>query len=277
MRRLPETGAMAAALLLACSLARPARAQAADSLLVEVQLAGIGAVLVVGVMHGEMLSLPATPLYSLAGLGAPPRAVMTLQEIRDELQVEVVWSRQQMRVVLRDLRQALPASRARLDQLRAMASARAGTVYQGRYTGPFGSITVDDAGETLGELGYTSRYAQVRGSRSSRSGFAFNAAASPITPVWLTYSRTATGTWRAGARVALHKVWVSADYQMGRFGVDGAAAIGPLVVYASSRDRFAITWRGAVNVQVGHTGERSAMRVSFGPIDPSPATVPAVF
>ena len=257
--------------------AAPATAQHPDSVLVEVELAGIGAVVVVAEVQGATVRLPAAPVYRLAGLGPPPMASMTLDELRDVLQLEVVWAPRQLRLLLRDLHQALPASRNRLDQLRALAASRAGNVFQGRYTGPFGAVTVDDAGETLGELGYAARRAQVRATHSSRSGTTLQASVSPTPSIWLTSARLATGTWRLGARVAMESMWVSADYQMGRFGVDGAAAIGPLVLYASSRDRFALTWRGAVDVQLGHAGERSALRLSFGPVDPSPVSVPAVF
>lgn len=264
-------------LVLATVDSEKAAAQDIDSLLVEVELSGIGSRVLVAERDGAMLRLPAAPIYAMAGLNDPPAPVMSLEELGAALQVDVAWSPRQLRVLLRDLSHALPASRKRLDQLRALASARSGNVVQGSHLGPFGAVTADDDGELMGELGYALRRAQVRLSHSTRSGTAVQASVSPASPLWLSYARSAQGRWRLGARVAMHSAWVSADYQMGRFGIDGAAAIGPVVVYASSRDRFAVTWRGAVDVQVGHAGERSAVRVSFGPIDPSPASVPAVF
>ena len=254
-----------------------ATAQKPDSLLVVVRLDGVGSIMVMAGTEGSSLRLPAGPVYDLVGLGLPPLPEMTLDQLREELGVQVIWSPRQLQVLIRDVRQTLPASMARLDRLRALATTRAENGLQQSYAGPFGGLTLDDRGSALGELGYSQRWGQLRVSHSTRSGTSWSAAASPLSSLWLTYARSPLAGSRYGARLALEQGWVSGGYQMGRFGIEGAAALGPVVVYASSRDRFAITWRGSVDVQVGHTGERSALRVSFGPVDPSPVSVPMVF
>jgi hypothetical protein len=204
-------------------------------------------------------------------------AAASLEELEELLGVTVTWSPRQLLVTLQDPFATLPSSRARVDRLRAEAVGRGGGGVPGRYVGWFGGITVDHRREALADLGYALGWAQARVSHSTVSGTAWAASANPIRPLWLTYAQRSSGGSQVGARVVVPSGWVSADYRNRRFGVDGAAAIGPIVVYASTRDRFAVTWRGAVDVQVGHTGERSAVRVSFGPVDPSPISVPLVY
>ena len=251
--------------------------QSDDSLLVEIRLTGVGAVMVMAATEGATLRVPTAPIYALAGLDGPGPESLTLEALGTELGVEVGWSPRRLLVVIRDLFQVLPASRARLDRLRAEAQAMAGNALYGRRIGPFGAFTVDDRGAMLGELGYSLGRAQARVTHSTESGTAWSASANPLSSLWLNFHQSALSGTRLGARLALERSWVSATYGMGRLGIDGAASFGPVVVYASSRDRFSVTWRGDVDIQVGHAGERSAIRMSFGPLDPSPLSVPAVF
>lgn len=268
-------------LLLALAvLPQSVRAQeaAGDSLLVEVTLAGGESILVLAAPDGNgSLVLPAAEIYALAGLSAPPMPWIRLAEVGELLQVSVVYSPRQMRVTLTDTRGVLPASRERLDRLRNAAMARNNAAFTGGRGGLFGGVTVDDRREALLDLGYAGSLIQVRGSHSTVSGTAFAAAVTPARPLWLTWSHSPVLGSRIGARLALSRLWVAAEHHDGRVGVQGSAQAGPLIVYASSRDRFAVTWRGDVDVQLGHAGDRSSLRVSFGPIDPSPLSVPLVY
>lgn len=247
-----------------------------DSLLVEVRLAGVGSVLVIGQQRNGTLFLPAGPVYTLAGLDEPPPGLVSLADLGGLLQADVRWLPRQLLVDLRDPFQALPATRARVDRLRAEAVSRGALALEARRTGPFGSVTVDDRRETLLDLGYSLGWAYGRFAHSSVSGMSWSLAANPRSALWLTYSQREAVDARIGARVALRRTWISAEYQGGDVEVSGASALGPVVVFASSRDRFALTWRGDVDVQVGHAQERSSLRLSFGPIDPSPLAIPAV-
>lgn len=253
-----------------------ADSDATDSLLVEVRLAGVGAVLVIGQQRDGTLFLPAGPVYALAGLDEPPPGVLSITDLGGLLQVDVRWLPRQLVVELRDPFQELPATRARVDHLRAEAVSRGALALEARRTGPFGGVTVDDRRETMLDLGYSLGWAYGRIAHSSVSRTSWSVAANPLAPLWLTYSQREAAGARVGARVALRRTWISADYYGGDFEIAGASAVGPVVVFASSRDRFALTWRGDVDVQLGHAQERSSVRLSFGPIDPSPLSIPAV-
>jgi hypothetical protein len=247
-----------------------------DSLLVEVRLAGVGSVVVLARRQGDTLFLPAGPVHALAGLDEPLLGLVRVEELGQLLQVGVRWLPRQLVVELRDPFQRLPATRARIDALRAEAASRNALALETRRRGLFGGVTVDDRRETLLDLGYSLGWAFGRFARSSLTGPSWSVGANPLSPLWLTYSYRERSGGRVSARVAFQRTWLSAEYQQGDIEVSGASAIGPLVVFASSRDRFAITWRGDVDVQVGHARDRSAVRVSFGPIDPSPLSIPSV-
>lgn len=247
-----------------------------DSLLVEVRLTGVGSVVVLARMQDGTLYLPAGPIHELAGLEEPPLGLLSLDELGRLLQVGARWLPRQLVVELRDQFQRLPATRARMDQLRAEAASRSALALETRRRGLFGGVTVDDRRETLLDLGYSLGWAFGRLGHSSLSGTAWSLGANPVSPLWLAYAHRERGGGRLSARLALQRTWLSAEYQGGDIEVSGASALGPIVVFASSRDRFAITWRGDVDVQVGHARDRSAVRVSFGPIDPSPLSIPSV-
>lgn len=182
-----------------------------------------------------------------------------------------------MLVTLNDPFAILPANRDRVDRLRAEAAGRGPEYVPGRYVGWFGGATVDDRREALAELGYMVGRAQGRVTHSTVSGTSWAASANPVRPLWLTYAQHWSGPARVAARLAVPGGWVAADYGDRRLDLEGAARLGRIVIYGSTRDRFAVTWRGGVDVQVGHSGERSAVRVSFGPIDPSPISTPMVY
>lgn len=275
----PDLGWVWRVALIVGMLALPGalRAQAGDSLLVEVRLAGVGRLMLMAEPFGESLRLPTAPVFELAGRRDAPVAAATLEDLEDLLGVSIVWSPRQLLVTLQDPFATLPANRARVDRLRAEAGGRSGSEVPGRYFGWFGGVTLDDRREALLDLGYSVGRAQARISHSTISGTAWSASANPVRPLWLSYSQRSTGSPLLRARVVVDDGWISADYRNREFGLDGAVSLGPVVIYASSHDRFAVTWRGAVDVQVGHSGERSAVRVSFGPVDPSPLSVPMVF
>lgn len=271
--------AAATAIAVLCATAAPAGAQTADSVLVEVSLIGVGSTLIVAAHDTAtgVLSVPAAPIYALAELGDPPLPVMTVEELRKLLQVEISWLPRRLELVLRDPWQVLPATRARVDRLRADNAMRASAPAEQRRPGLFGGLTMDDRREAMVDLGYSLGKVFGRGGYSTVSGASWSAGANPLPAVWLTYAQSERFGPRLSARLALKRTWIAAEYLDDEVHLSGASAVGPVVVFASSRDRFAVTWRGSVDVQVGHSGDRSAVRVGFGPLDPSPVSVPAVF
>src|SRR2546422_257109 len=79
----PAYGGTIATSRLAQSLGSAARATTpAETLLVEVRLEGIGGVLVLAESRdeGEVLVLPAAPIFKLVGLREPPFAYVTLEQ-----------------------------------------------------------------------------------------------------------------------------------------------------------------------------------------------------
>ncbi len=166
-----------------------AAAQQGDSLLVEVSLAGAGSTLLVVERDSAAgtVRVPTAPLYELAGLGEPPVAAATLDELRELLGIELLWLPRQLRIVMRDPWQLLPATRARVDRLRAEAAARAATTLEQRRHGAFGGVTVDDRREALLEFGYSMGRLYGRGAYSTVSGAAWSAGANPVSGLWLTY------------------------------------------------------------------------------------------
>lgn len=272
--------ALALAALCVCGTAPMASAQEIDTLVVEVRLAGIGAVVVVAEQSRETgeLMLPAAPVYRLGAVAEPPPIpYMTVGELMDALRVDIVWLPRDLQLVIRDRWHQLPASRARLDALRAEAELRSTQPLGAYQSGFFGSVTVDERQEALGDIGYTAGRVYGRVAQSTVSGASWSAGVSPVDAVWLTYAQSERSDARLGARLALRRSWLAADYSADRLHVDGVTAWGPLVVYASSRDVFAVTWRSDVDIQVAHARQRSSLRVSFGPADPSPLAIPLVY
>ncbi len=259
---------------------RSAATAPAETLLVEVRLEGIGSVLVLAESRdeGKVLVLPAAPIFKLVGLREPPIAYMTLEQLRERLGVEVVWQPQQLAVILFDPNQILPASRARLDRLRAAAEARSGLFFPQGLSGPLFGLTRDDRGATFLDLGYSVGWATVRASRSSLSGRAWQVYVAPLDRVQISYSEAEPRQRYADVRVALGHTWAAMIYHQPNVELSGATVLGPLVAFASTENRYVFTWRGPnrLNVQLGHAGERSALSVSFGPFAPSPLMIPGV-
>ncbi len=277
----PAYGGTIAASRLAQSLrsAEPATA-AAETLLVEVRLEGIGSVLVLAESRdeGTVLVLPAAPIFKLVGLREPPIAYMTLEQLRERLGVEVVWQPRQLALIVFDPNQILPASRARLDRLRAAALVQSGLLFPQGLSGPLFGLTRDDRGATFLDLGYSLGWATLRASRSSLSGRAWQAYVTPLDHVQISYSEAEHRPRYADVRVALGHTWAAMIYQQPNVQLSGATVLGPLVVFASTENRYVFTWRGpqTLNVQLGHAGERSALGVYFGPLAPSPLMIPGV-
>jgi len=251
-----------------------------ETLLVEVRLEGIGAVLVLAESRddSEVLVLPAAPIFKLVGLREPPVAYMTLEQLRGRLGVAVVWQPRQLALTLLDPNQILPASRARLDRPRATAEGQSGLLFPQGLRGPLFGLTRDDRGATFLDLGYSVGWATLRASRSSVSGRAWQVYVTPLDRVQLSYSEAEHRQRYADVRLALGHTWAAIVYQQPNVEVSGATVMGPLVVFGSTENRYVFTWRGpnTLNVQLGHSGDRSAVSVSFGPLAPSPLMIPGV-
>jgi hypothetical protein len=262
-------------------MSEPMFGQEPDTLLVEVRLESGESVIVIahGQLDGSEIRLPAMPLFELFGLGEPPVAEVTPEDLERMLGVEVVWVPNQLVVVVRDPQGVLPATHRRLDEARARSQLTSAIEPEQRRTGPFVALTADDRGEYLSEVGYSLGRVAGRVSRSSLSGVAWSLGASPMSRLWLSYRDGNRIDPSVNLRLALARSWFSFDYQKGQddeLALAGAVTLGRLVLYASTRDQAVVTWRGAVDLQVGHAGERSAVRVSYGPLDPSPLSIPGV-
>ncbi len=115
--------------------------------------------------------------------------------------------------------------------------------------------------------------------RRTRDGTSWSLSLAPHPALFVAYTggdhaqpATVTG------RLAVGPLWVSPYWQAGRpVQVDGLVALGPLTVFASSRQQYALTIRAVpVGVQIGRTGTSTTARISYGPIPPNPFAVPVV-
>lgn len=255
-----------------------ANAQVADTLIVEVRIEGVGSAwaLATDGPDSTTIRFSAREIFDFVEMVAPANPMLSLQALRDELRVDVFWLPSRMLLLIRDPNRALPVSRNQLDELRAQSRARAAVPVELRGRGPFLALTMDEAEERLVEAGYSLGRLVGRWSHSTVSGQQWAVNANVDSRLWLSYRDSERDEPALGARLALGRTWITADYDLDNLELAGATSIGPLVVYATTQDRAVVTWRGPVQLQAGYTGDRGVVRVAWGPVPLSPFSMPWV-
>jgi hypothetical protein len=253
-----------------------ARGQA-PNLLVDVALVGTDrhAVVEAVLTADSTLLLPAADLHALLGLPAPATTWTTPAALRRAFPtVGIEWRPRELRLLIDDPLGVLPASRAIADARQRQAR---GTAYVAR-SGPFAAVVADDAGRSAWEAGYSFRgRAAVTGRHSSTRGAAWAVSLAPIPAVFASYAAGDRSPPTATARVAAGPAWAFATWTPARWSVDGLVTVGRVSLFASSRDAFEITVNAPpVGLQIGRTGRRTTARLTYGPLMPSPFSVPAV-
>lgn len=253
-------------------------AQAADTLVVEVRLDGIGSTyaLATGGPDSTTIRFSSREIFEFVELVAPADAMLSLQALRNELRVDVFWLPSRLLLVVRDPNRALPVARRQLDELRARSRARAAVPVELRSQGPYLALTMDEEDERLVEAGYSLGRIVGRWSHSTLSGQQWAVNASLDSRLWLSYRDSERDDPALGARLAFGRTWITADYNLDKLELMGATSIGPLVIYATTQDRAVITWRGPVQFQAGYSDNRGVLRVAYGNVPLSPFSIPYI-
>jgi len=247
--------------------------------LVAVELLGVHARTIEAryALPDSTLELPAGELRELFGVTVPvPWVALPALEAAYP-SVMFTWIPRELRLLVQDPREVLPASRdARAALLRRAQSANP-FAYRA-FAGPFGAVTADDSGRSLLELGYSLRgRASVTGSYLPAAHRGLWTAA--VTP-WSALSLSISGDARvqsATGRLAIGPTWAFATWSAGAVQLDGLVALGPVAIFASSRHSYLVTLtRAGVAVQAGRTPQQTTVRLSFGPQLASPFLVPVV-
>jgi hypothetical protein len=253
-----------------------------DTLLVEVVFVQTQAQVVVEAIltRDSVLLLPARPVYLLLGLGPPPAAWTTPAALQAAYPtVTVAWYPRELRVVILDNLDVLPASRrATAQHLAATRFASALSVQ----SGPFAAVSWDGGRHALLDLGYNWRGRVALVGRADDAGAAvWTASVAPSSHLYLTYEDGLARPPTASARVALGPVWLSAQYVRPQSPVvlAGLVHIGPVQAFASSQ--FGVlslqpAGQMAVTVAQVWATHRTSVRLSVGPVPASPFAVPVV-
>jgi hypothetical protein len=242
-------------------------------LLVALNLPGAAPVTVEALLgRDSLLLLPARDVAAFLGTAAPTIEWTTLAILRREWPaVSFTFDARALTVYVSDPLAVLPASRL-LQQRVDRASRGAPTVNAGR-SGPFLSLTADDLGRSAVDGGFSWKGRAAATIRRTRLGTAWGVSLAPSSHLFASWASER----RAAVRVATGPAWVSASWQDGRASADALVMWHQLALFASTRDAFAVTINAApVGVQAGRTGKRTTLRLTYGPIGPSPFTVPQV-
>jgi hypothetical protein len=244
--------------------------------LVVVRLVGVGEVTLEARLADSTLELPAAEMYALLGLGTPPGPGVRLDALQRMYPVvNFVWTPREMLLTVEDPQAVLPASRAAIDRLGRQGRGAPGlTVTR---SGPFAAFTADDRGRQMFDAGYSYKGRVAIQASRQRQGTTWGVSLAPLPAVYVSYTQGTQQAASVTSRLALGPAWLSTSWADGqRLTIDALLALGPLALFVSSRQRYAITIRGPVAVQVGRTGSTTTGRVSIGPVPPNPFSVPFI-
>jgi hypothetical protein len=170
----------------------------------------------------------------------------------------------------------LPASQRAKDA--RLVQAR-GTLALPIRSGPFLAFAADERQHHVTDFGYAWRgKVAVQGRYASAFGSAWGISVAPSPVLFLSYTDTDRQPATISGRLATGPVWIAPTWQQGRaLGVDGLVALGPLKLFASTRDVYVLTINGrSGDLQVAHSAGRTSARVSWGPLPASPFSPPFV-
>jgi len=256
-----------------------------DSLLVEVRLSGVGAVVVEAVLDADStLHLPTGEVATLFGTSWTPAATFTLADLTTAFPLLLVhWIPRELQIVVDDPQGVLPASRRQREQAQRRAYGGPGATVT--TSGPYVAFAADERERYVADVGYSWRgVLAVAARKSSTFGTTWNLGAAPSPHVFASVSGAHVGVHRApqitnaSARLAFGSTWLSASWTPTRWDIDALVTKGPVSVFASSRDVFVITIRGlGADLQVGRRAGVSAFHVSVGSFRSSPFVFPTTY
>jgi hypothetical protein len=245
--------------------------------LVLVNLVGVGGRTVEARYAADStLELPAADVRELLGVAWPSPWVGVPELARAYPSATFRFLPRAMELAIYDPRLSLPASAAAAAALLRSAQNAPAFAWR-RATGAFGAVAADDSGRSQLDLGYTWRgVLTVAGTYlpAARRG-AWQAALAPAP--WVSLQAAGDRALAFGAlRVAAGPAFAFATWQAGAVALDALVALGPVAVFASTRDVFVVTLnRAPLAVQFGRTGQGKTVRLSFGQ-PASPFFLPAV-
>jgi hypothetical protein len=247
-----------------------------DTVLTEILLVETRArVVVEAIAQDSMLLLPASALADLLGVQLIGPWV-SLARLRQAYPTIVVrWAQELAQVQIWDELSTLPAVKRFHEQHRATAF---GTAPIPVYSGPYASFAADDREHHVTDVGYTWRSRlSVTGRYSSALGSAWGITAAPSSRLYLNYSAGTRQPPTASVRLMTGPAWALASWTPERWSLDALVRVGPVSVFGSTRETFALTINATpVGVQAGWTGQHKTLRLTYGPIPPSPFMVPTV-
>jgi len=260
------------ALLLALGLLSPR-----DTVLVELLSVSTSARMVVEAIESDStLLLPSSALHDLLGVTSPTAWVSVGQLRTAYPTITVRWSREMNQVAVWDDLHVLPATRKFYEQ--HQTSAR-GSVPIPIQSGPFFAIAGDERSHYATDIGYNwrGRFA-VQGRHSSELGSMWAVTTAPSPLLFLAYAGGDRQPAMVSARIAAGPIWVSPTWQQGRaLGADGLVMLGPIKVFASTRNVYVITIQGrGGDLQVARAAGRTSARISWGPLPASPFSPPSI-
>jgi hypothetical protein len=261
------------ALMLTAALVAPPP----DTGVVQIDLRGVGSVVAEALLDGDSLvAVAADPLWTLTGLAPPtPDAWVTLTEARARMPgVEVEWSADHAVLVLFDEQRTLPASRALSDARRAqaMSSPPGGST---SVRGPFGSYAADSDGGQRLDLGYRAGRFALSGAWSAARGGSGALSVQPASRSWVTVWVDEDGLTSADASLSFGRTFARATWRPEDPHPElfVATSAGHWTVFADTRERAALTYRGPIQVTVARDGDRAVFHASWGRAH-SPLTIP---
>jgi hypothetical protein len=248
--------------------------------ILEVQLDGVGAVLVEGrLTPAGQLELPVAPIEELTGATIGEAEFLSIDALSRALgtPVTVDYDPRRALLALRDPARILPATQARFARIIASSRVTPGII-SGR--GPFSAITASSGGDRSVEAGWNFGRLALNVVHSTLSGSRWGVAVQPIPQAWLSYEdavdRGGSVALRWASGRTFSRVAYSADDQDVRAQL-GASA-GPWIVYLQ-RDpgewSGAVTLRAPVDITIGYAMDEFATRISYGRAS-SPFMLPRV-
>lgn len=250
-----------------------------DSVLVEVQLSSTQERIIIEavVESDSALQLPAGPVYQLLGLGPPPAASISLASLQAAYPtVAFVWMPTEMRVVIIDRLEILPASRRAHAEIVMRSQAAFSLPVQ---SSSFASFAVDDSLHKLLEAGYTYRgKLAVAGRVDDQRAASWGATLAPSSHLFLTYQDATARPPTVSGRIAAGPFWLSSTFTPhSPLDMSGLIRIKDVQAFAS-RDYGIVTLNRpsqvAVQLATNWVQHRTAARVSFGPSYASPFSFP---
>jgi len=250
-----------------------------DSVLVDVQLSTTQEHILVEAVAGpdSTLQLPSGPVYQLLGLGIPPAPWISLASLqRDYPTVAFVWQRSEMRVVIIDRMEVLPASRSAKAEIVARTQMAFNMPVQ---SGPYAALAVDDSLHKLLEAGYSFRgRVAVAGRVDDARAGSWGASVIPNSHLFASYQGGTRSPPIVSARVSAGPFWISTTYTSHRpLDLSGLVRFGDVQFYAAKEYGVVTLNRPnqlAVSLATNWVQHRTAARVSVGPTYASPFQFP---